>query len=138
MYETKVRLQNSTKTQSGFSIIEVVVTLFIIGLTLVLLQMSANSVVLNKQARYKEIATRIADQKMQSIRTTDFDSIPSTGTFNDSLMSSIPSGAGNITVVDVNDTLKDVTVRVTWSNSRSNGNNSVELQTYITEGGLGQ
>lgn len=133
-----MRFQNPAKTQSGFSIIEVVVTLFIIGLTLVLLQMSANSVVLNKQARCKEIATRIADQKMQSIRITDFDSIPSTGTFNDPLMSSIPGGAGNITVTDVNDTLKDVTVRVTWNNSRSNGNNSVELQTYITEGGLGQ
>jgi Tfp pilus assembly protein PilV len=126
------------KTQSGFSIIEIVVTLFIIGLTLILLQMSANSVVLNKQARYKEIATRIADQKMQSIRTTAFASIPSSGSFNDPLMSSIPGGSGSITVTNTSATLKNVTVTVNWLNSRSNATTSVSLQTYITEGGLGQ
>ncbi len=126
------------KTQAGFTIIEVVVTLFILGVTLVLFQVTAHSVALNKYSRYKEVAVRIADQKMQTLRITPFASFPTSGTFSDSRMSLLPSGQGSITVTDINSTLKDVKVTVTWLNSKNTANQQIEVRTYVAQGGLGQ
>lgn len=125
-------------SQKGFTIIEIVITLFMIGVTLVLFQATANSVVLNKYGRYREIALRIADNQMQTIRTTAFASIPPSGNFVDSGLASIPNGLGTLTVTDVSSTLKIVTVTVTWTKPGVPGNQMVELETYVYSGGLGQ
>lgn len=103
-----------------------------------LFQATANSVVLNKYGRYREIALRIADQKIQTVRTAPFASIPTTGTFNDPLLSSLPNGQATITTTDLEDNLKDVAVVITWTNPANNGTQQVQLQTYIYQGGLGQ
>ena len=131
-------VQIKKKNQLGFSVIEVVITLFMIAVTLMLFQATANSVVLNKYSRYREIALRIADNKLQTIRTTAFASIPASGTFADSQLSSLPNGVGTITTSDITSTLKDVSVVVKWTKPGGSGTQQVQLQTYIASGGLGQ
>ncbi len=131
--------KNQTKLkQAGFSIIEVVITLFIIGVTLILYQAASHTIILNRYGRYKEVALRIADQKIQTMRTTAFPSLPTTGTFNDPLLSALPQGAGSITVTNENARLKRVSVLVTWRNPQGTGTQQVKLDTFITQGGLGQ
>ncbi|MDQ3018888.1 MAG: hypothetical protein M3Q64_03395 [bacterium] len=124
--------------QAGFSIVEVVVMLFIIGVMLLLFQTTSNTVILNRYGRYKEIALRAADQKVQTMRTTVFASIPATGSFTDSQIESLPNGAGTITVTDEDETLKHVVVTITWRNPKGTGNQQIQLDTYISRGGLGQ
>jgi hypothetical protein len=137
LLETKV-LSKPKLNQAGFGLMEVVITLFLISVTLLLFQVTSQSIVLNKYSRYREIALRIADQQIQIMRTTDFVDIPPTGSFSDPLLASIPNGQGQILVDDVNNLLKDVTVTVTWTNPDASGNQQVELRTYITQGGIGQ
>ncbi len=124
--------------QSGFGVIEVVITMFLIGASLLLFQSTANSLVLNKFGRYREVALRIADQKMQIMRTIAFVNLPASGSFADPRLSSIPGGQANLTVTDINNLLKDVVVTVSWDNPQGTGREQVQLETYITLGGIGQ
>ena len=124
--------------QSGFSVIEVLITLFIIGVTLILYQTASHTIILNRYGRYREVALRIADQKIQTMRTTAFASLPTTGSFSDSMLSSLPQGAGMVTVSNEGTRLKKVTVVVTWRSPQGTGTDRVQLETYITQGGLGQ
>lgn len=132
-------IQNqSKKTQSGFTLIEVIITMALIVATLVVYNVTSKMVLVNRSDRYKEIALRIADQKMQNLRTTAFSSLPSSGSFSDTLLSSLPGGSGNMTLTTLNAKTKDVVVTVTWNNPTGTGTQQVQLQTYITEGGIGQ
>lgn len=131
-------LKTQKKSQSGFTVIEVLITLFMIGVTVMLFQATANSVVLNKYGRYREIALRIADKKIQTTRTTAFASIPATGSFTDSALSTLPNGQATMTTTDINDNLKDVRIVITWLRPDNSSTQQVQLQTYIYRGGLGQ
>ena len=114
------------------------VTLFIIGVTLIMFQVISNSIVLNKYNRYKEVALRIAENQLQELRTTAYASLPASGSFNNSLLSSIPEGAGSMTITEVDDGFTQATVTVTWRNPKDNGDQSVNLSTYIWQWGLGK
>jgi prepilin-type N-terminal cleavage/methylation domain-containing protein len=131
-------VKNTTKNQQGFTIIEIVVTLFIIGVTLILFRATANSLLLNKSDRFREIALHIADKKLQTVRTTTFASIPASGTFTDTQLSTIPNGQATMTVTDINSKLKDVSIVVTWSGPKNGSTQQVHLETYVASGGLGQ
>ena len=133
-----MKAQIKNRHQDGLTVIEVVITLFIIGVTLLLFAVAANSIVLNKSSKYKEIALRIADQKIQTVRNASFSSIPASGTFSDPQLSSLPNGQGNITVSDISATLKNVAVVVTWTNPKTQGTQQIQIQTYMSSGGLGQ
>ncbi len=123
--------------QAGFTVLEVMITIFVIAVSLLVFQATAHSLTLNKQGRSREIALRIADKKLQTIRTTAFASIPASGSFSDPLLSTLPNGQGNIEVSNINSTLKDVAVTVSWT--APNGSTSdIELQTYVASGGIGQ
>lgn len=128
----------SNQKQSGFSIIEVVLTLFIISVTLVMFQLVANSVVLNKYNKYKEVALRVAEHQVQSLRTTPYNSLPASGSFNNSLLANLPSGSGAMTLTQVQDGLTQVTVTVSWLNPGATANQQVVLSTYLWRYGLGK
>ena len=132
---------NQTKrkhSQSGFTLIEVVVTILLIGATLVLYNATSKIVVINKVNKYKEVALRIADEKVQTLRVAGYSAVPASGSFSDSLISSLPGGAGTLTVSDVNAGTKSVLVTVSWTNPQNGSTQQVRLTTYIAEGGIGQ
>lgn len=134
-------MSNQTKrkhSQTGFTLIEVVVTILLIGATLVLYNATSKIVVINKVNKYKEVALRIADEKVQTLRVAGYSSVPASGSFSDSLISSLPGGAGALTVSDVNAGTKSVLVTVSWTNPQNGATQQVNLTTYIAEGGIGQ
>ena len=126
------------KTQSGFTLIEVLMTLLILGIMMIMFQLVSNSVILNKYNRYKEIALRVAENQIQSLRTTSYASLPASGSFNNSLLSSIPSGAGTMTLTQVQTGLTQAVVTVTWRNPSTTANQQIVLSTYIWQYGLGK
>lgn len=130
-------LQNLQK-ENGFGILEVVVTLFIVGVTLLLFAVVSNAVVLNKYNRYKEIALRIAEHELQVLRTTPYANLPASGSVSNAQLSTIPSGAGTINITEVSTGLSQATVTITWLNPTGTVNQQVSLATYLWQGGLGK
>ncbi len=128
----------NTQKENGFGILEVVITLFIIGVTLLLFAVVSNSVVLNKYNRYKEIALRIAEHELQELRTTPYANLPASGGVTNTQLSTIPQGAGTIAISEVSTGLSQATVTITWRNPSSSGNQQVVLSTYLWQGGLGK
>ncbi len=103
---------------------------------LVLYQVSLNTLKLNEIVRDKEIALRIAQNKMEELRNTSYSSLPSSGTFSDSLLSSLPSSSGNITVSNYDTNIKQVSVIVQWHRPGTQSTSDITLTTLIVSGGL--
>lgn len=124
-------------TQQGFTILEVALGIFIVVVMLMLYQAALNSVFLTKNAKDQEIALRIASHKIEEIRAGGYASVPSSGSFSDSLLSTIPSGSANLEVATFNAKTKQITVTVSWQEINAQTVHSVSLDTLITEvGGL--
>lgn len=132
---TRVRLFR--RSHGGFSLIEVLISVFIVGVTIILFQTALQGVFLVRIANHKEIALRIANNKMEYVRALPYASLPTSGTFSDSQMSSIPSGSGTLTVANFNSKVKQVTAAVTWVEPHDSMQRSVSISTLITEiGGI--
>ncbi|MDB5244448.1 MAG: hypothetical protein JWN18_318 [Parcubacteria group bacterium] len=105
---------------------------------LLLLQAVTRNNVLVRTGRYEGIALSIARNKLESVRSGGYTSVPATGSFSDSLTSSLPLGAtALITTSAFNAKTKQVTIDVSWRDSNLTSTTSVSLSTLITQvGGL--
>ena len=121
--------------QSGLSIIEIPIALFIVGVTLLIYAASSNSAVLNKEARYQELANRIASSEMEDLRNDGYTNVPASGSFSNSLLSQLPSNSAVLTVSDYNADTKQVVVKVSWLSANGTTHN-ISLTTLITKSGL--
>jgi prepilin-type N-terminal cleavage/methylation domain-containing protein len=121
------------KNQSGFSLIEVVVSIGIIAVMVLLYFAMFSSVSLAKHAKNRDIALKIANHEMESLRGLGYDALPASGSFSDASLSSLTSGAGSVAVSAYNAQTKEVTVTVTWN--ESSGSQSVSLSTLIVNSG---
>jgi prepilin-type N-terminal cleavage/methylation domain-containing protein len=121
--------------QQGFSLLEILIALFLIAMMLVLYDSALNAISLSRNAKDQEIALRIASHKMEALRAGGYDSLPSGHTtFTDS---PYPSFSGEIDVDDISTRTNQVTVTVTWHEPGNSNDHSVVLDTYITQiGGL--
>ena len=124
-------------TTKGFSLIEVVVSIGIIGAALVAVGALTHTVPLAEETRYETLALAIATDQIGSLRALGYDSIPISGSFTSPDMDSLPSGTGMRTVSDYNDKTKSVTVVVSWQGAGDASARTISLATLITEvGGL--
>ncbi len=129
-------MQKNPQNQNGFSIIEVLIAIFIIGIMLVFYAASSNTLLLNGNARHLELAQRIAISQMENLRALDIAALPASGTFTNALISGLPGGSGNILVSDVNASTKQVVVTVSWNEPGGNSARSVSFTTIKTQNGL--
>jgi len=121
--------------QSGMSLVEVIVSMFLILILFSLLIMEFGALSISKGQKYENIAYHVANKQMETLRSTPFSSLPSSGAISDTLLNEIPSGSGSFSVTDHPDYdgLKEMVVTVTWSNG---GSKSVVLKTISGSGGL--
>jgi prepilin-type N-terminal cleavage/methylation domain-containing protein len=125
------------KPHCGFSLVEIVVSIAILGTILILLQATITSSVLVRDAKNQGIALSIARNKIESLRLGGYAALPVTGSFSDNLLSSLPQATTTLTVNVYNDKTKQVTVKVIWKDARLSASSTVSLSTLITEtGGL--
>lgn len=121
----------------GFSLIEVAVSLFVIGVVIMLASAILKAAPLSRHAKYESVATAIAGGELESLRALGYDALPSSGTFSNSLMSGLPGGSGAIAVSNFNDKTKTVQVTVSWIEVGATASSSVALTTLVTSiGGL--
>lgn len=122
----------------GFSLIEVTVSIFIMGVMLFLLQALIQSGVLLRISKSQSIALSIAQNKLESLRAGGYATLPPSGTFSDSLVGTLPQAATTTLVVSVyNAQTKQISVSVVWRDPGATASSTVSLSTLITEtGGL--
>src|SRR5574340_742736 len=121
------------KNYGGFTIIEVLIALFIVGLTLIIFSVASNSVILNRETARRDIAHRIAASEMQDLRGTPYASLPPSGSFSSPLLPHLPEGQASRDVTDYNPDTRQVTVTVTWREPGSAAGQSLVLTTLITK-----
>jgi len=124
--------------QRGFTIIEVLISILIIGVILILLQSVLRGGYLARNAKNQVVALTIVRNELEGLRAGGYDALPASGSFSDSLLSTLPGGAtANITVSDYNDTTKQVSATVTWTDPGYSAASIVSLSTLVTKvGGL--
>lgn len=121
----------------GFSLIEIIVSIFIVGIMLTLLQAVIRSGVIAKTSKSQGIALSIVRNEIENLRVNGYNAIPSSGTFSDSLLNTLPSATTSLLVSDYNDKTKQVTAQVQWQDAGSVASSTVSLSTLITQvGGL--
>ncbi|HAG27312.1 TPA: hypothetical protein DCG61_00800 [Patescibacteria group bacterium] len=130
--------QFAHRKQGGFTIIEVLVTLLIIGVTLLLYTVISNSITLNKYNRYKEVALRSAETRLQDLRTVSYDSLPTSGTFTNAQIQTLPEGTANLEITEISTGLSEATVTVSWRSPSSNTMQEISLSTFLSEHGIGK
>lgn len=121
----------------GFSLIEVTITIFVVGVLLLLFQAVLQTSVLVRTTKSQGIALTIVRNELELLRIGGYAAVPPSGSFSNSLLSSIPSATTTLTVSDYNSTTKQVTAKVIWTETGAPTPSIVSLSTLITQtGGL--
>ncbi len=130
----KSEIRNS-KSQKGFTLIEVLVSMLFLGCIFVLYSAALNTVLLSKKLKNENTAYHIANKQMEDLRSTALASLPSSGVISDPQLSDIPSGAGSFTVANYASFsgMKEIVVTVTWNDGSSR---QVVIRSLAGSGGI--
>ncbi len=121
-------------SQRGFTLIEVLVSVFVFGSVVILLVGVFNLTLLTRLARQEDIALKIADHKLEELRNDGYAGLPASGSFSDSLLSSLPNSTASTSISDFNAKVKQVIVQVGWQ-APSGSTRVMSLTTLITQSG---
>ena len=125
--------------KKGFTIVEIIVGIAVTGLFISSLTVAFTSLTtLNDQGRDLVSVNGIAEAKIESLRSANFVALTDgTVDFTDELPTSLGNAkSGTYTVATVNDSLKQVTVEITYSQYDKQRTN--HYSTYIGELGIAQ
>ena len=129
--------QNYKKNlQSGFSLLEVPISLFIIAVMLLVYAAASNTLMLNRNSREADLANYIAVSEIEDLRNTGYANLPASGAFTHPLLDQLPSGTATITITDYNNDTKEAVVTVSWKDQGSFAAHSAVLTTLINKYGL--
>lgn len=122
--------------QAGFSLIEILVSIGILGAMLGIYTLSSQITLLSRHVRHDDVALRIARTKLEALRATPYASLPASGTFADPLLSTFASSTAYMDITDYNAETKRIDVTVLFEEI-GRGTRSVTLTTLVTDvGGL--
>lgn len=134
----------SKSNERGFSLIESLLVVVIIGSIVFLIANIPNAIMLITKSRHISLAREVAikqieDKRMISYSNLVNDNLP----INDSRLSMLPQGSGTVEVLDCSpqvctngEQVKQIKVTVNWLDN--NKPQSVSLKTMIGEGGINQ
>ncbi|MCX6786414.1 MAG: hypothetical protein NTU85_01165 [Candidatus Kaiserbacteria bacterium] len=121
----------------GFSLIEILVSIFIMSMMLLLFQAMLRSAAVVVSTRNQDAALTIARNEIEKLRTGGYAAVPASGSFPDPLLSTLPLGTATLTTSTYNAKTKQVTAKVSWQERNITASSSVSLSTLITQvGGL--
>ncbi len=124
------------KTFRGFTLIETLVAVFIVGVSITLFSVVGTLLKNAAEIRFEHTALRVAHTKLDELRALGYAALPPSGIFSDPLLASIPSASASTSVSTYNTKTKKVVVGVAWVAS-TGSSRYVSLTTLVTEvGGL--
>ena len=130
-------IQNQKNPQKGFSLIEVLIAIFILGIvsvTLISVFIYGFNVVF--KTRQVTMAIQIAQEEVELVRNMNYDDILLLGsTYDHDSLSELINGAGALSIQSgPGDDIKKLTVSVTWDYQGTNMRKDVV--TFITREGV--
>lgn len=128
----------------GFSLIESLLVIVVIGIMVYLLVSIPNALGLITKARHQSLAREIAAKQIEDKRAINYSNLVNDTTpLSDSRLNLLSQGTGEVKVEDCSPTIctsgesiKQVTVTVSWQDNNKPQN--VTLKTMIGEGGINQ
>lgn len=125
---------NAQKHERGFTLVEVLISIGLIGVMLLSFQAVFLGTPLAALTKNKEVALTIAKHKLAELRSSGYDALTS-GSFSDPLMTQLVSATGTVAVSSYASTVRQVVVSVAWQ--ERGDDQSVSLTTLVGQvGGL--
>lgn len=127
------------QTEQGFTIIELLVTIAVVGIMVPTLAGFVNTLNrFNDRARDFTLVNSLAENKVESLRSIGFSGIPSgTTSFTSELPVTIGSPkSANYTVTTPNTGIKQIDITITFNDHGAT--QTVNYRTYVGELGVGQ
>ncbi len=127
------------KPQVGFTVVELVISIVLMGFIIPAVAIGmTNLAVINNRARDLVLANAIAQNKIESLRSIGYNSVPiSTVSFTTSLPVSMGSPkSASYTVTQKSAGLKQVDISISYSEYKTT--HTLAYRTYIYELGVGQ
>lgn len=139
------KLKLNIALQKGFSLVEVLLVIAIIGLTLLLIANIPSSVNLIGNSKFSSLAKEIASAEIERWRSTPYNNLgnnlPDGDPVLDSRVDRLPSGSGAVLIDECpaeicknNEEAFRLMVSIKWKESGKD--QKLEVTTIISEGGL--
>lgn len=125
--------------QAGFTIVELIVTIVLIGLLIPAIVMTITALdTINDRARDLSSVHALAENKAESLRSISFTGLANgTVSFTNELPSSLASPrAASYTITSATPALKQVDIHISYNDHGQN--RTIDYRTYIGELGVGQ
>lgn len=140
----QLHLGGEKLNEHGFSLIESLVVIAIIGSIVFLIANIPSTMMLVGKARHVSLAREIAVKQIEDKRTINYTNLVNDNSpISDTRLSLLPFGNGTVVVADCDaavctngENVKQVTVTVSWKDN--NKTQTVSLKTMIGEGGINQ
>ena len=132
------------KEEKGFSLVESLLVVVIIGSVVLLIANIPNALMLIAKSRHVSLAREIAVKQIEDKRTINYVNLVNDNSpITDTRLSIMPEGSGTVEVTDCDpsictngEDIKQVTVTVSWRDN--NKIQTITLKTMIGEGGINQ
>ena len=124
------------RTRNGFSLIEIVLSLFVILALITILLTTTATLRTSRNSNLRVTATQIASRQIENLRNTAYASLPANGstTFSDANLTKLPNSTATQTFSDYGTDIKQVTLQVSWQESGVNKN--IKIDTLIYRNGI--
>lgn len=125
------------KNQKGVSLVESLLVVVVMAAIVFLMANLPNAMNLVSKAKHLSMAREIVAKQIEDKRSISYANLVNdSSAISDSRISLLPSGNGTIAVADYEESIKQITVTVSWKDN--NKNQIVVLKTLIGKGGLNQ
>ncbi len=132
------------RDQHGFSLVESLLVIVMIGIIIVLMANLPNAFNLINKSNHLSLAKEIASKQIEDKRTVQYVNLVNNSSLVvDSRLSLLPQGSGSILVEDCSilictngEHVKQITVTINWKDMSKA--QTVTLKAMISEGGLNQ
>lgn len=130
--------------KNGFSLIELLLVIIVIGASVFLLASLPNALNLISKSNHMSLAREIASKQLEDKRSINYiNLVNDTSNITDPRLSLLPQASGTVNVDDCEVTIctnsehiKKITVTINWKDN--NKIQTVTLNTFIGEGGINQ
>ena len=121
---------------AGFTLIEIVISLFIIIAIITILLTTSSVQLASRGSNLQGVAVKIASRQIETLRKTDFSLLPQSGPFADPDLAKLPQSSAQRTIGDYqsDEDIKVVTIQVTWV--VGGAAKETKLETLIYKNGL--
>ncbi len=119
--------------KSGFSLLEVMLVLFIISFGFIFYISASQTTIINSSINHKTIAHQIITKKIESLKATTPSNWPQNGSFSDPLLDLLPQGQAtlNISNFDSGEKLKKIKVDILWNERGQLKQHTEETLIYV-------